>query len=194
MARAKTGSIRRWTTIADDLHLPAAHAQRIDRLIRYLRRGDSWPKALTGLERLMTGLQQYPPPIDYPTRRVVGDDLDLIAAAVESGRQTHPTAVALETLIRQFWERFTGGDIAYSPTAIRIDLGTAAYRAYRHLHGVRESDLFHVAHRHLRDLAEVGGPLAWRPGLLPELTHGERSVDGDAAHGDEAELSPFSCF
>ncbi len=56
MALAKTGSTRRWTTIADDLQLPASHARRIDRLIRCADRHGSWPAVLTALERLITGL------------------------------------------------------------------------------------------------------------------------------------------
>lgn len=66
MALAKTGSTSDWTAIADHLQLPASHAYRIGRLARHLERHSSWPAVLTALERLMTGLQQHPPPIDYP--------------------------------------------------------------------------------------------------------------------------------
>jgi hypothetical protein len=169
MALAKTGSICHWSTIADDLHLPTTHGGRINQLIRYLHRNGTWPAVLTALERLMTGLEQHPPHIDYPNRRAAGDNLALLTAAVNTGRRRHPSAVPMETLVRQFWERLTGGDIAYAPTGIRIDLGTTAYRTYRHLPCVRESDLFHVAHQHLCRTSNVEGPLTWRPGLLPEL-------------------------
>ncbi len=85
MALAKTGSICDWSTIADDLHLPTTHASRITRLLRYLLRSGTWPAVLTALERLMIGLQQHPPPIDYPNRRAAGDNRALLAAAVNVG-------------------------------------------------------------------------------------------------------------
>ncbi len=121
MGLAKTGSTHGWTTIAGDLDLPATHATRIVRLTRYLQRNGAWPEILAALERLMTGLQQRPPPIDYPARRDTAHNLALRTAAVEHGRRRHPSAVPVETLTRQFWERFTGGDIAYAPTPISID-------------------------------------------------------------------------
>ena len=191
MALAKTGSIRDWTTIADCLHLPTTHGGRIDRLIRYLTGNGTWDDILAALERLMTGLQQHPPPIDYPARRAVGDDIPLVTAAVQAGRRRHLTSVPLETLVRQFGERFTGGDLAYAPTAIRIDLGTEAYRAYRRVLGVPNADLFHIAHRHLSASTGVDGPLTWRPGLLPELIPSESPVEGEEAKEDQATGAPL---
>lgn len=170
MALAKTGSTRDWTTIADHLQLPANHAHRIGRLIDHLDRQRTWPVLLAAIERLMTGLQQHPPPIDYPARRAVGQNLDLLTAAVEAGRHRHPTTVPTETLQRQLWERLTGGDIAYAPLPIRIEYIDPDYRTFRRLHGVREADLFHVAHHHLRKTTDVTGPLTWRARLLPDLT------------------------
>jgi hypothetical protein len=58
------------------------------------------------LERLMTGLQQHPPPINYPARQGIGDDLALLTAAIETGQRRHPSPAPTETLIPQFWERF----------------------------------------------------------------------------------------
>jgi hypothetical protein len=121
------------------------------------------------LERLMTGLQQHPPPINYPARQGIGDDLALLTAAIETGQRRHPSPAPTETLIPQFWERFTGDDMAYAPTAIRIDLGTIAYSAYRRVLGVPNADLFHVAHRHLSAATGVEGPPTWCPSLLPAL-------------------------
>lgn len=181
MALAKTGRTSDWTLIADYLQLPASHAHRIGRLTRHLERHGSWPAVLTALERLMTGLQQHPPPIDYPARRAVAENLNLLAAAVEAGRRRHPTSVPTETLQRQLWERFTGGDIAYAPLLIRIELTSPDYRRFRRLHGIGESDLFHVAHQHLRRTAHTEGPLSWRPKLLPDLTGAGASADGEQA-------------
>lgn len=117
----------------------------------------------------MAGLQQHPPPIDYPARRTLGDDLELLGEAIHAGCQVHPSLAPTETLVQQFWERFTGGDIAYAPARIRIDPNTPAYRAFRALLGVGNSDLFHVAHRHLTRSANMDGPLTWRPGPLPTI-------------------------
>lgn len=89
----------------------------------------------------MTGLQQHPPPINYPARRAVGQNLDLLTAAVEAGRRRHPITVPSETPQRQLWERLTGGDIAYAPHPLRIEPNTRDYLTFRRLHGVRESDL-----------------------------------------------------
>ncbi len=150
MALARLGTTRDWTEICTDLHLPPSHANRISGLILHSRRTATWPAVLAALERLMTGLQQHPPPVDYQDRRAHGDDLDLITDAVLAGRRRHPSPVPVQTLIRQFWERFTGGDIAYAPDQIRVDPATPAYTAFRRQSGVASGDLFHVAHRHLR--------------------------------------------
>jgi len=85
----------------------------------------------------MTGLQQHPPPIDYPNRRAAGDNLGLLTAAANAGRRRHPSAIPIETLVQQFWERLTGGDIAYAPSGIRIGPGTPAYRTFRALLGLK---------------------------------------------------------
>jgi len=124
----------------------------------------------------MTGLQQHPPPINYQNRRTLGDDLHLITDAVLAGQRRHPSPVPVQTLICQFWERFTGGDIAYAPAQIRLDPATPAYTAFRRQSGVANADLFHVAHRHLTHAAAVKGPLTWRPGLLPPIEPNPTSI------------------
>lgn len=63
---------------------------------------------------------------DYQARRRVGDDIDPITDAVHAGRQRHPSPVPVDTLTRQFWERFTGDDLAYAPAQIRLDPRTSA--------------------------------------------------------------------
>lgn len=55
------------------------------------------------------------------------------------------------------------------------------YRRFRRLHGVNESDLFHVAHSYLRRTADIEGPLSWRPGLRPALTAVGASADDEQA-------------
>ena len=90
MALARTGTTRDWDTIGTDLHLPASHAHQIEEWIADTRHTGTWPILLTRLERLLTGLQQHPPPINYPARRRLGNNLDLITDAVLVGRQRHP--------------------------------------------------------------------------------------------------------
>lgn len=179
MALARTGTTRDWNDITRDLHLPTSHANRVDDLLADTQSTGTWPAVLTRLERLLTGLQQHPPPIDYPARRRLGNNLDLITAAVHVGRQRHPSPVPVDTLVQQFWERFTGGDIAYAPEPIRLNPATPPYTTFRRLHGVASCDLFHVAHRHLQQTALVAGPLSWRPGLLPCLHPGRRDDSSD---------------
>ncbi|WP_375431830.1 hypothetical protein [uncultured Friedmanniella sp.] len=91
----------------------------------------------------------------------------------------HWTTVPTETLQRQLWERFTGGDIAYAPLLIRIEQTSPDYQTFRRQHGIGESDLFHVAHTYLRRATDTEGPLTWRPGLLPDLTAVGASPDGE---------------
>lgn len=169
MALARTGTTRDWDTIGADLHLPASHAHQIESWLADTRHTGTWPVLLTGLERLLTGLQQHPPPIDYPARRRVGDDLDQLVAAVHVGLRRHPSPVPVNTLVQQFWERMTGGDIAYAPPTIRLDPATPPYSAFRRLPGVASGDLFHVAHQHLVHHNAAAGPLTWHPQVLPPL-------------------------
>lgn len=169
MILARTGTTRDWDTIGADLHLPASHAQQAQQIEEWIadtRHTGTWPVLLTRLERLLTGLQQHPPPIDYPARRRLGDHLDLITDGVLVGLRRHPSPVPVDTLVQQFWEHLTGGDIAYAPESIRLDPATPPYSAFRQLHGVASSDLFHVAHQHLVQHHAAAGPLTWRPRVL----------------------------
>lgn len=127
MTLAKMGSTARWTSICDDLALPTSHANRIGGFLRYLRRAGHWPDVLASLERLMSLLQQHPPPIDYQTRRALAGDVDALTAAVDAARHVHPTPRSTGLLVRQLWERFTGGDIAYAPSPLCLDPAGADY-------------------------------------------------------------------
>ena len=163
MALARTGTTRDWAEIGAALGLPTEHVDRIDTYLDHLEQIGAWSAVLGGLDRLMTGLQRHPPPIDYPARRQVGNDVSLLTAAIEAARCRHSTTTDTTTLLRLFWERFTGGDIAYAPNPLRLDSGTAAYATLRRTLGVPYAHLFHVAHRHLHATAGTDGPLTWRP-------------------------------
>ena len=67
------------------------------------------------------------------------------------------------TLTRQFWEKFTGGNIAYGPGELGFDPSSPSYTNLRRLHPLRHADLFHSAYRHLSAVFPVDGPLCWAP-------------------------------
>jgi hypothetical protein len=81
MVLAKLGSTARWTSICDDLALPANHANRIGGLLRYIPGTGHWPHVLDSLEQLMTLLQQHPPSIDYQAHRAHADQVDAFVTA-----------------------------------------------------------------------------------------------------------------
>lgn len=163
MALAKTGSTASWTSICDDLALPANHAYRIEGALRYIQGVGLWAEALASLERLMTLLQQRPPPVDYQARRAHADQIDVFTEAVEAARRIHPSRRPTIQLVRQLWERFTGGDIAYAPDSLLLHPASPAYAPFRRQLAVREADLFHVAHHQLQRSLQVTGPATWTP-------------------------------
>ncbi|MFZ1412160.1 MAG: TniQ family protein [Micropruina sp.] len=163
MALAKIGNHDPWMTICSQLRLPATHANRIGTYLRYVQARGTWSAIHAALDNLITLLQHHPPPIDYQQRRVIGRDTDILIEAVKAGRRRHPTDTDLLTLTRQFWEKFTGGNIAYAPEAIRLDLGTPTFVAFGGLNPLRHADVFHSAYLHLRSLCVVNGPLSWSP-------------------------------
>ena len=170
MCLAKMGSTTRWTSICDDLALPAGHAHRIGGLLRYIQRAGHWPDVLASLERLMNLLQQHPSPIDYQARRAQAGEIDAFTEAIDGARRIHPSPRPATLLIRQLWERFTGGDIAYAPEALRLDPDSADYAAFRRVLAVRDADLLHVAHRRLQRSLNETGPATWTPSATVEST------------------------
>jgi hypothetical protein len=169
MALAKMGSAASWAAICDDLGLPARHAHRIESLLRHIRRVSLWHEVLASLERLMTLLQQHPPPIDYQARRAHADQVDAFTEAIDAARRIHPNPRPNTMLVRQLWERFTGGDIAYAPDSLRLDPARPAYAAFRRNLAVRDADLFHVAHRQLQRYLQETGPAMWTPAAAVEF-------------------------
>ena len=96
-----------------------------------------------------------------------GDDTALLVLAPQ--RASHqqgkaPTPAAR----RRFWELFTGGDIAFAPTAIALDPHSPAYAQFVASRAAIDNDHSHVfatAHGYLTRLRHVavGGPLYWLP-------------------------------
>jgi hypothetical protein len=145
--------------------LPASHANRIGGL---LRGSDHWPDVLASLERLMTLLQQHPPPIDYQARRAHASKVDAFTEAIDAARRIHPSRRPNSVLVRQLWERFTGGDIAYTPDSLRLDPASPAYAEFRRQLAVRDAALFHLAHRQLQRSLQETGPATWTPSATVE--------------------------
>lgn len=79
------------------------------------------------------------------------------------GRRRHPTDTDLLTLTGQFWEKFTGGNIAYGTGELAFGPSSPSYTSLRGLHPLQHADLFHTAYRHLRAVVPVDGPLCWAP-------------------------------
>ncbi|GAA0330042.1 TniQ family protein [Micropruina glycogenica] len=163
MALVKIGNHEQWMKICQHLRLPATHPNRIGTYLRYAQARGTWPAIHTALDSLITRLQHHPPPIDYQQRRMTGRNINLLTEAVQVGRRQHPTDTGLRTLTRQFWERFTAGDIAYGPEALRLDPDTPSYADYRRLNPLRHADLFHSAHQYLLAIHMAEGPLIWTP-------------------------------
>ncbi len=175
MALAKMGSTARWTSICNDLGLPGSHANRIGSLLRYIRRAGHWPDVLASLEQLMSLLQQHPPPIDYQARRALADQVDAFTEAIDASRRIFASPRPATLLVRQLWERFTGGDIAYAPGSMRVDADSPGYGAFRRELAVLDADLFNVAHRRLQSNLQATGPARWTPSApvesgWPDLT------------------------
>ena len=161
MALAKIGNQDTWMTICLQLNLPTTHATRIGSYLRHTHTRGTWPAVHAALDNLITVLQHHPPPIDYQQRRAIGRDVDLLTEAVKAG--CRPPDTDLLTLTGQFWEKFTGGNIAYGPGELGFDPSSPSYTNLRRLHPLRHADLFHSAYRHLIAVVPVDGPLCWAP-------------------------------
>lgn len=166
LALAKIGSPDSWVTLCRQLELPESHANRIGNYLRTAQARGTWPAIHASLDSLITLLQRKPPPVDYEHRRTIGQDIRSLTKAVEAGRRRHPTDTPTLTLTRLFWEKFTGGDIAYAPWMLRLDPITPAHVNFRRLQPIGHADLLHVAYRHLQVTHAVDGPLSWAPAAL----------------------------
>jgi hypothetical protein len=162
IALAKIGNPRSWAAICADLDLPARHATRVNAMLRHTHRTRTWPTILAAMDGLMTALQGHPPPVDYPARRELGKNTALLTEAIQTARLEHSTLTETPILVRLFWEKLTGGDIAYAPEPIRLELHSPSYAAHRREQSPH-TELFLVAYRHLRQVAPVDGPLTWQP-------------------------------
>lgn len=142
MALAKLGSDRSWGEIAQTLDLPATMANSIGTVLQSWVRAGTWPRLLTELDALLMRLQADPSPIDYPARREIGRDIDLLDRALLDAQRVHPSPLSRSQLQRVFWEAFTAGDIGFAPDPLGLDRTSTEYAAYQQQAAVnRERDL-----------------------------------------------------
>jgi hypothetical protein len=163
VALAKMSNTHGWSDICTDLDLPARHATRITAMLRHTQRTGTWPAILTHLERLMTTLQRHPPPVDYPARRELGKNIPLLVDTIEAVPSAQPTETDTMSLVRQLWEQLTGGDIAYAPEAIRLELDSRDYAVHRSVADACDDDLLKFAYRRLQRVTTIDGPFTWCP-------------------------------
>lgn len=160
LAAAKTGSILSWRALSLELGLPTHTGRAAATLTQAARRQHLWPALLAELEELTTALEYRPPPIDYRTRRVVGEDLPLLARALTLAHEdlhgdtttnhldtdghdaahrdtSHPGPadpigeLVTTVLLPRFWELFTGGDLTLAPTPIARHRDSRDYHRHR---------------------------------------------------------------
>lgn len=179
MALAKLGSGRSWAEIADTLSLPATLPNSIGPVLQSWVRAGTWPLTLAALDTLLTRLQADPPPINYPLRRELGRDPDLVDRALAATARTHPSPLPARHLNRVFWELFTGGDIGYASAPFALDAGSSDYRAFRRDAADsrdRDRPRLQSAHNELiRMVRSPLGPLVWTPRRPHTLT---TDIDG----------------
>ena len=167
MALAKIGTADTWTEIANHLGLPPALANSIGSVLASWDRAGTWPAIHQHLDQLLQRFRTQPPPINYPRRRVLACDLDLIDRALADTADLHPSPLPDPQLRRVFWEAFTGGDIAYTLDRYAIDPDSPAYAAYRaDAADSLDRDRPRLQSMHNRISQLVGenlGPLTWTP-------------------------------
>jgi len=168
LALARLGSTRPFGLIAFDLALPTSMANQVGSTWKLLLRGGTWPTFLADLNTLYDRLADDPPPINYRDRRILGEDTDLIAAALTQAADTidvpHPDLPSQ----RRFWELFTGGDIAYGPAQLQLPPASTDYATHvaeRARVDEAHMPLFRRAHQIIHENAAIraDGPLTWQP-------------------------------
>lgn len=167
MAMAKIGTADAWTDIANHLGLPATLPNSIGSVLASWDRAGTWPAIHQHLDQLIRQFWNQPPPIDYPRRRVLAGDLDLIDRALADTADLHPSPLPDSQLRRVFWEAFTGGEIAYSDDHHALDPGSPSYATYRaDAADSLDRDLPRLQATHNQISQLIGqsfGPLTWTP-------------------------------
>lgn len=137
MVLIKLGRANRWAEIAFELDLPA-HAQH--RIRRRVQRLTASRRAAIGqhAEDVFAQLLTNPPPLDYRQRRLAHSRLGYAGRYLQdhlSAAQTHPggsgfTPTLRAAAVRRYWERATGGDIAFASHPLGLDPADPDHDAY----------------------------------------------------------------
>ena len=199
MALAKIGTADTWAEIANHLGLPPALANSIGSVLASWDRAGTWPTIHQHLDQLLQRFRTQPPPINYPRRRLLACDLDLIDRALADTADIHPSPLPDPQLRRVFWEAFTGGDIAYTLDRYAIDPDSPAYAAYRADAADsldRDRPRLQTMHNRISQLVgENLGPLTWTtraPRTCPTDIDGVRILlDQEPRRRDWPGCSPF---
>ena len=155
-----------WTTICDDLALPASHAIRIDGLLRHVQRAGNWPTILASLEQLMTlapaapttNRLPSPPHPREPGQRVHRSDRRRPTDPPQPNA-SQPAGPASVGTVHRRRHRLRTRLLGLGP-------GSPAYAAFRRQLAVRDADLFDAAHRRLQRSLQDRGPATWTPAAV----------------------------
>ncbi|MFV0460703.1 MAG: TniQ family protein [Actinomycetales bacterium] len=178
LVMAKIGSLKPWRLLCLDLGLPTDLPTRLKTLWAH----PQWPRLHRLLDHLVTRLQRDPPPVDYRTRRILGEDTTLLSDALTAAARRYPTITPGPVLLRRFWELFTGGHIQFAPQPLTLTSASPEHAAYRQAAHNADHDnqrLFAPAHAYItaaRTLP-VTGPLTWHPA---RAVHAPESTGPDA--------------
>ncbi len=168
LALGRIGNTRQFGMIALDLALPTSAATNVGATWRRLQRSNQWKEFLEQLDHLHRLLEESPPPINYRDRRILGNDVQLLIAALQDSAERNNLQQPGLRALRRFWELFTGGDIAYAPeplAAAYLSVDYAEYAGAREHVDEENAALFHGAQEtiHANAALPANGPLAWQP-------------------------------
>lgn len=161
---ARLGSTRPWAALVIDLGLPTQFHHTLIARTRTRRANGTWPHLLAQLDEVLDQLRAHPPWVNYRHRRILADDLPLLAQALTLAHpRQEPPGMPVQ---RRFWELFTEGDALYAPDPLTI-----APNEHERWHQQREgldaehNDHFGAAFQILDRSSplRLGRPLTWRP-------------------------------
>lgn len=161
---ARLGSTRPWAVLVIELGLPRQFHHTLIARTRTRRANGTWPHLLVRLDEVLEQLRAKPPWVNYRHRRILADDLPLLAQALTLA---HPRQESAGVPVqRRFWELFTGGDALYAPGPLTIvPDGHERWSQQRDGLDAEHNGRFDTAFQILDRSSplRLGRPLTWRP-------------------------------
>lgn len=161
---ARLGSTRPWAALVIELGLPRQFHHTLIARTRTRRANGTWPHLLARLDEVLEQLRAKPPWVNYRHRRILADDLPLLAQALTLAHtRQEPPGVPVQ---RRFWELFTEGDALYAPGPLTIDPdGHERWSQQRGALDAEHNGCFEAAFQILDRSSplRLGRPLTWRP-------------------------------